>query len=93
MLVLVSVYAVDDIRRELLVVWPTVVGWGAQVVGQLRPAVSAEQAGRLSGESTRLSRELWGSYVRRTRCRGAAVAQHEVCAELQKAGWQVGAFS
>ncbi|MBB5828592.1 hypothetical protein [Micromonospora carbonacea] len=59
-----SVYAVDDVRRELLVVWPAVVGWGAQVVGQLRPAVSAETAGRLSGELTRLSHELWGSYVR-----------------------------
>ncbi|MEV4845083.1 hypothetical protein AB0K20_17945 [Micromonospora matsumotoense] len=59
-----SVYAFDDVRRELLVVWPAVVGWGAQVVGQLRPAVSAEQAGRLSGELTRLSQTLWDSYVR-----------------------------
>ncbi|WP_147252595.1 hypothetical protein [Micromonospora endolithica] len=59
-----SVYAFDDVRRELLVVWPAVVGWGARVVGQLRPAVSAETAGRLTGELTRLSQALWGSYVR-----------------------------
>ncbi|MBM0236950.1 hypothetical protein JNW88_06980 [Micromonospora sp. ATA32] len=59
-----SVYAFDGVRRELLVVWPTALGWDAHVAAQLRPAVSPEQAGRPSGELTRLSRALWDTYVR-----------------------------
>ncbi|WP_327042821.1 hypothetical protein OG400_12425 [Micromonospora ureilytica] len=57
-------YAFDSVRRELTVVWAAARGFRSLLIGRLRPAMSDEQAGRLSAELTGLSQALWETYVR-----------------------------
>ena len=57
-------YAFDGVRRELTVVWAAAKGSRSLLIGRLRPAVSDEQAGRLSAALTGLSQALWETYVR-----------------------------
>jgi hypothetical protein len=61
---LVSVYAFDPDRREVVVVWPASVGSFAQVVAQFGADVSEEGAGSLCAALSRLSEALWDTYVR-----------------------------
>jgi hypothetical protein len=61
---LVSVYAFDPVRREVVVVWPATAGSLSQAVAPVATTVSEGHAGSLCAALTRLSDALWDVYVR-----------------------------
>jgi hypothetical protein len=61
---LVSVYAFDPVRREVVVVWPATVGSLSHTVAPVATTVSDGDAGSMCAALTRLSDALWDVYVR-----------------------------